>query len=172
MSAEPSQTALNNRVTITRFAHKKAPQGEQVEIDGDFFAKPAVIADKDAAPLFTFARHNGNYRKVENFIDTSVLGFDLDVVPYATEEDIRAALVKLGCGGIYHTSHSATPDTPKWHLFIVTTRPMSDAEYREMHARVRAMFPFGVGEAAKDSVRAWFIPVKSSEGAFYRSGQV
>lgn len=95
-----------------------------------------------------------------------MLGYDVDVAPVPTEQEIRNSLAKLGYRGFYHTSPSASPSNLRWRLFLPLSRPVAAEEYRALHKHIGSLLGFPVGAQATDPSRAWFVPSKKAGEIF------
>lgn len=153
---------------ITYFPTIFTAKGAKQEVEPEaFLSKAKIGVDKRALPVFTFAIFDDDYRDIKHFREAYMLGFDVDIAPIPDESKLRAEISRLGCMAYYHSSSSATADSPRWRLFIPLSRPVvTENEYRSLHGLVRERLSFQVGQQAKDPSRGWFIPAQGIGGHF------
>lgn len=154
--------------TITLFQNKRIAVGERHDVDlADFLSTPARVdctektlkQAKDAQALWSPGTFTNNHRGLKNVESIFALGFDLDEEPVVTFE---LALQKLShLSAHLMTSFRHRIDSPRLRLIAILSRFVSTDEYarlwRFFRDKLRAL-GIGVGEAAKDPSRGWFIP--------------
>lgn len=158
----PAQTALVpvdfsalSSVSDTWPVWHTAPLGELLERQ--------VVADKDDAPLFSFAEFpDEEGKRVDaRVVRVHHLVYDLDrATPQIDDFQISQLQERLaGLAGALYTTHRHGTDHPRWRLVLLLDRPLESAEYRDRWRQVveRYDLPIGDGKSRNES-RAFYAP--------------
>jgi hypothetical protein len=132
----------------------------------DFIASPVVAASKNELKGWSPAKFTNNRRTAKDAELVSCIALDDDESGLPIE---RVNEIYAGVSGLVHTSHSSTPEAPKYRVVLRCSRDMSPDE----HARVwrwcaaeAAKRGQTLDEATKDVSRLWFAP-SHREGTLY-----
>jgi hypothetical protein len=126
---------------------------------------PVVAVTKDAEGGFTLATLLGGVRRKANVVSVTALALDHD------EGSTNAAAAHEAVGLYAHvvfTTHSHTPERPRWRAVIPFDRPVSGAEYEAIYRfAVAVLVKDGVvlDETTKDPCRLWYVPAVRFRGA-------
>lgn len=176
--AAPSPTR-----TITLYQNKRIAVGERHEVNlTEFLSSPARVAcdeskikqAKDRQALWspgTFLNDHRSRKTVERIF---ALGYDLDEEPVVTFD---LALEKLSfLSGHLTTSFRHREDAPRLRLIVLLSRSIDAEEYDRLWVALErriAALGFGIGKAAKDPSRGWFVPsTPNLPGYEYRHSEI
>ncbi len=145
-------------------------EGGHGEIDWpsfvEFVRNPVIAPDKSALEGWSPAKFKGNRRKASacELVSAIVLDDDSSGLPFE-----RILEMWGDVAGVFHSSHSATLDFPKWRIVLRCSRDMTADEHARVWAAVRdvaASRGQSIDAATKDPSRLWFVPAHR-EGAPY-----
>jgi hypothetical protein len=131
-----------------------------------FVAAPEVAPDKDALEAWSPGRFAGNIRKDENTELVSAIVLDDDSSGLTLDQ---VAAIWSAFAGIIHTTHSHTPEHPKYRIVLRVSHDMTREEHARVWRHVRDLAVLRgqtLDEKTKNSSRLWFIP-SHRDGAPY-----
>ena len=162
----PATRWVPRLIIITKWPDKRSPRsGQQVALAlvdfVEMFASPQKLASADASQKDGLAMWNAgefedDYRSIRSLQKQHLLLFDIDD-GNVTREDIHEALNPLSF--LAHTTFTHTPESPRWRVAILTSRPMTPEEYRTVWRKLAERFP-GVDMKTGDPGRGFFVPVE------------
>ena len=132
---------------------------------------------KKALPVWSPATFRGDHRKGENLEAVDLLVFDLDAKDQK-EPLTEARFFELigsmfqGHTWLAHSTYSATAEAPSWRLILPLAEPLDGARFALAHKHLRKVLAkedIVQDENAKDSARAFFVPVRPPSGWFVSS---
>jgi hypothetical protein len=163
-----SAVAPSSLHVITLYQNKRIAIGERTECNlAEFLSSPRRVdcnerdlkKAKDEQSLWspgTFADNHRSRSRVESIV---ALGFDLDEEPVVTFDHAQVKLASFA--GHLTTSFRHRIDAPRLRLIVLLSRSVNAAEYERLWPTIERRLVemgFGVGKAAKDPSRAWFVP--------------
>ena len=149
-------------VHFTLWPSRTTNEGGYAEITWEtflgFVSSPAVAENKNALEGWSPVRFAGNRRARSGaeLISSVVLDDDKTGLPFDKVVELWRAFA-----GVIHTSHSHTPEAPKYRIVLRCSRDMTPDEHAHVWGYVRALSTKGgqlLDEATKDASRLWFVP--------------
>jgi KaiC/GvpD/RAD55 family RecA-like ATPase len=143
-------------------AHTTVPWEEIVS----FVARPIVHEDKPTLPGWSPAKFVDSKRSKANVEAISLLVLDLDETSLTLE---GVAGVFAGVSGIVHTTHSSTPEKPKYRIILRLTRDVSAAEHALVWTHVHALCleqNVSLDTTARDASRLFYVPAKREDAVY------
>jgi hypothetical protein len=147
---------------ITYWKSIRQPQGQRLRVTWERlfkrFESPLVAEDKLTLPGWAPATFRDDRRALANVEQVVAVGLDLD----DTSSRFAAGVELWQDYAVnVHTTHSSTPDAPRYRVVLPTSRPMTPAEY----IRVRRWCARRSDEGGQptdprvgDPSRLWFVP--------------
>ena len=154
-AASPVQMAWSDIVAL--FVGKPPRLGKLTSAQYASADKAARQADKDG-PWFILGTFKNNHRHSSTWEQTGAITLDHDAGTLS-EEEIRASLA--GHAAIVSTTHSHTPERPKWRIILPLVTPISDREqYKATVAAAERLFPDGTEFDSRSRLpeQLWFAP--------------
>lgn len=120
--------------------------------------RPVVTADKASAGGFALARFVRDERRLANVEAVGAIGLDGDETgtpagPVADAlSNYRAAV---------YTTHSHSPDAPRWRAIVALSRVVTRDEHRQIVGLAHEHFAAAglrLDPACKDASRLWYVP--------------
>lgn len=155
---------------FTLWPGRTGSQGGHAEITWesflDFVAAPVVAPTKEALEGWSPARFRGHQRARANVERVSAIVIDDDKRGLPLE---AAAALWRAFAGLIHTSHSHTPEMPKYRVVLRASRDMTADEYDVVWRAVRSYVAgqgHHVDEAPKDPSRLWFVPAHKADASY------
>ena len=156
--------------TITLYQNKRIAVGERHTVDlSEFLSSPLRIdcgpsdkeikRAKETCALWSPGTFANNHRQKKNVESIFALGFDLDEEPVVTFDLACSKLAAVA--GHLTTSFRHRTDAPRLRLIALLSRPVNADEYARLwtyYQRRLVGLGMGVGAAAKDPSRGWFVP--------------
>lgn len=156
--------------TITLYQNKRIAVGERHTVDlSEFLSSPLRIdcgpspkdikSAKETCALWSPGTFANNHRQKKNVESIFALGFDLDEEPVVTFDLACSKLAAVA--GHLTTSFRHRTDAPRLRLIALLSRPVNADEYARLwtyYQRRLVGLGMGVGAAAKDPSRGWFVP--------------
>lgn len=144
----------------------KFPKPHEYVISGFVtrFGQHQERADKDGPAIIPAILKKGSTRATKNVESMTALILDVDDgTPYA---DLLPRVQPFA--HFYHTSHSHSPELPKYRVIIFLAEPIPVAEWAEFWLRAQAYFGH-MDPSTKDPARLYFAPAHPPDAVFETS---
>jgi hypothetical protein len=165
-----SATAPAPQRTITLFQNKRIAVGERHNVDlAEFLSSPARVTCGDSPAELKRAKESkglwspgsfvNDHRSRKTIESIFALGFDLDEEPVVTF-DLACTKLEFIAGHLT-TSFRHRIDSPRLRLIVSLSRLVNAEEYDRLWLIIErriSSLGFGIGSAAKDPSRGWFVP--------------
>ena len=129
-------------------------------------SRPTVLEHKADAGGFSLAHFAKDERRKAAVERVYALGLDCDDGTVSLE---AATEMLSRYRAVLYTTHSATPEAPRWRAVLALSRPVSAPEYDELWPH--ASWHFGealvkLDHAARDPSRLWYLPAMKPDAEF------
>lgn len=157
------------QIEVTLWESVTNPQGQRLLADWNAildlpeWASPPEMKNKMLGRGWSPATFAGDRRLKERVEQVFALVLDYEAQGDQTPTSLDdAAALWSGCHGWIHTTHSHTPETPRFRVVIPLSRSVTAEEYRLVWrwAATRCHSAgHGIDEACRDASRLWLLPV-------------
>lgn len=166
--------AITPQIMISKFSGRRDNNAKTIPLDvqgfRNLFRVSAERSEKDGK-AWSPTIFDGGKRASTNALQICalVLDFDGGHDPY----DFTNAWATQGLGFIVHSTHSSTPDVPKWRaIFLFETaysvREHGESRWKELHRYYADVLGGGVADPVEDVARLYYLPAhKPGSDPFY-----
>jgi P4 family phage/plasmid primase-like protien len=157
----PSTTCQTLRVPVALFERvtDKTPQESVVEWTRlvGMLTQHDVRTGKDGRLWSPVAYGHTKARKAENVAEVSCLVLDFD--DGARPEELTPQWEEKGMEFVIHTTHSHSPDAPKWRAIFPLSRAVPASEWEATYKKLTAHLAGGRADrSCKDVSRIYYLP--------------
>lgn len=153
-------TAANGKRVVSNWIHPQEGRrtNETPESFTQWVSRPVVSESKEAPGAFCLAHFKDDVRLKAGVESVFGIGLDCDDGSATIE---RAARLLANYWFVAYSTHSHTPDAPRWRGILLFSRPATGDEYPFLWEQTDAWLKrcnLKLDPATKDASRLWYVP--------------